>query len=230
VVQIAGERGHDVVVIARSGGVDVLSGAGLTDALAEVDSIIDTLNVGTQRRGVAEEFFRSTSDHLLTTGQAAGVGHHVVLSIIGIDRVPTGYYQGKLAQEAAVAAGRVPWSILRAAQFHEFAAQALDFVKVGPFSLVPRMLSQPVAAREVAAGLVELATGSPVGRAPELAGPEELQVVDLARRVNEARGLGRRVVPVIVPGAAGRAMRSGVLLPERPGPRGQQTFAQWLAS
>ena len=91
------------------------------------------------------------------------------------------------------------------------------------------MLSQPVAAREVADALVTIAEGAPVGQAPELAGPERLQMVDLARRVSKARGLGRRVVPVRLPGAAGKAMRSGALVPEGDGPRGLVTFEEWLA-
>jgi uncharacterized protein YbjT (DUF2867 family) len=124
----------------------------------------------------------------------------------------------------------VPWSILRATQFHEFALQVLRFATLGPFSLVPRMLSQPVAAVEVAAALVDLAEKGPSGRVPDLAGPERLQVVDMARRASHARGLGRRVVPVRVPGAVGRGQRSGALCPSTEGPRGAVTFEEWLSS
>ena len=158
----------------------------------------------------------------------AGVGHHVALSIVGVDRVGLGYYLGKREQERLVAAGPVPWTILRATQFHEFAEQVLGFITVGSLSLVPRMLSQPVAAAEVAEALVDLAAGPAVGRAPELAGPEKLQMVELARRVNRTRGLGRRVLSARVPGAAGRAMRKGALTPVADGPRGTQTFGRWL--
>jgi uncharacterized protein YbjT (DUF2867 family) len=143
--------------------------------------------------------------------------------------VDTDYYAGKRLQERVLAEGEVPWSVLRATQFHEFAEQVLHFVTLGPFSLVPRMLSQPIAAREVAAALVEIAEGESVGRAPDLAGPERLQMVDLARRLSRARGLGRRVVPVRAPGAAGRAMRSGALIPAGDRPRGRVTFDEWLA-
>ncbi len=122
----------------------------------------------------------------------------------------------------------MPWSILRATQFHEFAEQALSYVRVGPFSLVPRMLSQPVAAVEVAEALVDLAEAGPSGRAPDLAGPEPLQMVDLSRRVSAARGLRRRVVPVWVPGKMGKGLRSGRLIPTSDGPRGRISFAEWL--
>jgi uncharacterized protein YbjT (DUF2867 family) len=229
IVDAAHERGHDVVVLARAEGVDLTTGDGLAERLAGVDAVIDATNLGTQKRAEAEAFFGGVTRTLLAAAAEAGVDHHVALSIVGIDRVDTGYYAGKRLQERLVADGPVPWTVLRATQFHEFAEQALGFVRVGPFSLVPRMLSQPVAAREVAQALVVLAEGDPVGRAPELAGPERLQMVDLARRLSKARGLGRRVVPVRLPGAAGKAMRSGALVPEAHGPRGRTTFTEWLA-
>lgn len=225
VVDVARERGHDVVVLTRSEGVDLTTGAGLTERLVGVDAVIDTTNQVSQKRADSEAFFGGVTRTLLSAEATAGVRHHVVLSIVGIDDVDSGYYAGKRLQERVVAEGPVPWSVLRATQFHEFAEQALHFVRVGPFSLVPRMLSQPVAAREVGQALVDLVEGDPVGRAPELAGPERLQMVDLARKV--ARG--RRVVPVRVPGAAGRAMRTGALVPTGDGPRGRVTFDAWLA-
>lgn len=228
VVGVARGRGHDVAVLARSEGVDLTTGEGLVGRLAGADAVVDVTGVATQGRATAEAFFGGVSERLLAAEDEAGVGHHVVLSIVGIDDVDTGYYAGKRRQEEVVAAGAVPWTVLRATQFHEFAEQALGFVRVGPFSLVPRMLSQPVAAVEVAAALVDRAESGPVGRAPDLAGPERLQMVDLARRVSSARGLGRRVVPVRMPRAAGRAMRSGALTPSSDGPRGTITFEAWL--
>lgn len=225
VVEVARERGHEVVVLSRSEGVDLTTGAGVTERLDGVDAVIDTTNQVSQKRADSEAFFGGVTRTLLSAGAAAGVRHHVVLSIVGIDDVDSGYYAGKRLQERLLAEGPVPWSVLRATQFHEFAQQALHFVRIGPFSLVPRMLSQPVAALEVAQALVDLAEGDPVGRAPELAGPERLQMVDLARRVAQ----GRRVVPVRAPGAAGRAMRDGALVPQGDGPRGTITFDAWLA-
>ena len=234
VVEAARRRSHEVVVLARSEGVDLTTGTGLADRLTGVDAVIDVTNRGSQKRSEAEGFFGSVTRTLLAAEAAAGVRHHVVLSIVGIDDVDTGYYAGKRLQERLVAQDSqedpVPWSVLRATQFHEFALQALGFVTLGPFSLVPRMLSQPVAAREVADALVVVAEGEPVGRAADLAGPEQHQVVDLARRVSRARGLGRRVVPVRLPGTAGAAMRSGALTPSEDGPRGRVTFEEWLAS
>ena len=228
-VETANARGHDVVVLTRSEGVDLTTGDGLAERLAGVDAVIDASNNTAQRKSAAEAFFGAVTRNLLAAERRAGVGHHVVLSIVGIDVVPLGYYQGKVLQERLVADGEAPWSILRATQFHEFAAQALHFVRIGPFSLVPRMLSQPIAAVEVGEALVELAEAGPSGRVPDLAGPEPLQMVDLARQYAKARGRPRRVVPVSMPGA-GKQMRSGGLLPTTDGPRGRQTFAEWLAA
>lgn len=229
VVEAARARGHDIVVLTRSEGVDLTTGAGLADRLDGVDSVIDVTNHASQKRSAAESFFGAVTRSLLREEAAAGVEHHVVLSIVGIDDVDTGYYAGKRLQERLVAESSVPSSVLRATQFHEFSLQALGFATLGPFSFVPRMLSQPVAAREVADALVALAEAGPTGRSPDLAGPDRLQMVDLARRVSQARGLGRRVVPVRLPGRAGAAMRSGALTPSGPGPRGTVTFDAWLA-
>lgn len=222
VVDVARERGYDVVVLARAEGVDLTTGAGLAERLAGVDAVVDVTSVRTQKREESEAFFGGVTRHL----QEAGAAHIVALSIIGIDDVDTGYYAGKRHQERTLAEGDAPWSVLRATQFHEFAEQALYFVRIGPFSLVPRMLSQPVAAREVAEALVGLAEAGPSGRVPDLAGPERHDMVDLSRRVAG----GRRVVPLRVPGAAGKAMRSGALCPTSDGPRGLITFDDWLAS
>jgi uncharacterized protein YbjT (DUF2867 family) len=229
VVALLRDDGHDPVVLARSRGVDVTSGAGLDDALRGVDAVVDVTNARSTRRGPATAFFTAATSALLAAGARAGVRHHVVLSIVGCDRVPFGLYVAKARQEELVLAGAVPGTVLRATQFHEFAAAMLGQVP-GPVALVPRMRTQPVAVREVAAELVRLALGEPQGRAPDLAGPREEQMVDMARRLARARGNRRRVVGVRLPGATGRAFGDGTLLPTAPGPRGRQTYDAWLAS
>jgi uncharacterized protein YbjT (DUF2867 family) len=118
--------------------------------------------------------------------------------------------------------------VLRATQFHEFADQLLQRSR-GPVVVVPTMLTQPIAAREVAQALAGLVAGEPVGRASDLAGPKPEQMADLVRRLASARGLHRRVLDVRLPGLAGRRMADGGLLPQADGPRGVQTFDEWLA-
>ncbi|OJF10611.1 SDR family oxidoreductase [Couchioplanes caeruleus] len=216
--------GHEPVVLARGRGVDLLSGAGLDAALAGVDVTIDVSNVTTTRRTIAVDFFERAGRNLLAAATRAGVRHHVVLSIVGIDRVKSGYYQGKLRQEAIVRDGGVPWSVLRATQFHEFAGQLLDRMP-GPVALVPRLTVQPIAVREVAEALAALAGAEPRGMAGDLAGPRAESLVTMARRLIAAGGARRRpVLPLWMPGPMG----SGGLLPDGPGARGVQTFDQWL--
>jgi uncharacterized protein YbjT (DUF2867 family) len=219
--------GHEPVVLARSLGVDITTGKGVAEALATVEVVIDVSNISTTRRRTSVAFFTAGTENLLAAGQRAGVRHHVALSIVGVERVELGYYEGKRAQEELVLDGPVPGSVLRATQFHEFPGQLLARAR-GPLALVPHMRVQPVAAREVAAALVALAVGPVEGMAAELAGPQEHEMVDLARRVVRANGQRRRVMGIRVPGAAGRAIADGALLPTGPGPRGRLTFEQWL--
>jgi uncharacterized protein YbjT (DUF2867 family) len=219
--------GHEAIVIARSAGCDLVTGAGLDAALAGVDAVIDATNVASSGRKRSSAFFESTARTLMRAAAAAGVRHIVALSIIGLDRVPYGYYQGKLRQEQVLAQSPVPVSVLRAAQFHEFPGQYLATMR-GPVVLVPRWRAQPVAAREVGAALARIAAGQPVAMS-ELAGPDEEIMADMIRQVVRARGDRRLVVSVRVPGAAGTGMAAGGGLPDRPGLRGTQTFSDWLA-
>jgi uncharacterized protein YbjT (DUF2867 family) len=218
--------GHEVIVIARSAGADLVTGAGLDAALAGVDAVIDATNTKSSGKRASSEFFEATARTLMRTATAAGVRHIVALSIIGIDRVPYGYYQGKLRQEVVLRESPVPVSVLRAAQFHEFAGQYLATVP-GPVVPVPRWRAQPVAAREVGLALATLATGDPVAMS-ELAGPREEIMADMIREVVRARGDRRLVVSVRLPGATGKAMAAGGGLPSEPGLRGTQTFADWV--
>lgn len=221
--------GHQPVVLARAAGVDLVQGHGLDDALRGVEAVVDVSDVRTLNAKKSIHFFRTATANLLTCAARHEVKHHVVLSIVGIDRVRSAYYLGKLAQEHEVMTGPVPWTILRATQFHEFAQQVLDQMP-GPIAVVPKMKSQPIAMREVADHLCELAAGSPQRRTLELAGPQVESTVDMARRLIARRAQHRLVIPLRLPGRAFRAMAEGALLPQAPGPRGTQTYEQWLAN
>jgi uncharacterized protein YbjT (DUF2867 family) len=222
--------GHDAVVLARSRGVDLVSGVGLDTAMAGVEAVVDVSNVQTTSAKKAVSFFESVGRNLLDVGARVGVRHHVALSIVGLERVGFGYYQGKLRQEELVAThgAATPWTVLRATQFHEFPQQILDRMP-GPLAVVPRMRTQPVAAREVAQHLVRLVLGPAQGMAPELAGPRVEELVDMVRKLLRASGRRRLLVPVTFPGATGRAMKGGGNLPTGPGSRGTQTFDEWIA-
>lgn len=225
VVECVRRLDAEAIVIARSSGVDLTTGTGLDQVLEGVDAVIDVTNIVTQNRRRAITFFETSTRHLLEAEERQGVRHHVLLSIVGIDRVGLGYYQAKVAQEDLVRQGPIPWTILRATQFHEFAAQLLGDRLV---AVVPSMLSQPVAASDVADELVRLATAPAAGMAAEVAGPREERVPDMARRLASATGSRSLVLTMPLPGATGRGMRTGALLPAGLGPRGTQTFDEWL--
>lgn len=221
--------GHDPVVLARSTGVDLVTGDGLEDRLDGVEAVVDVTSIGTTSARAATRFFTTTTANLLAAEYAAGVRHHVLLSIVGIDETPFGYYVGKVAQEKAVEDGKVPATIVRATQFHEFAAQMIERSTLGPFVLVPQMRSAPIAAREVAATLVRVASGVPQGRVGDLRGPHEESVPVMTRRLLRQRGSHRPVLALPLPGKAGTAMRGGALIPHDPGTIGIQSYADWLA-
>ncbi|HSP39181.1 MAG TPA: NAD(P)H-binding protein [Frankiaceae bacterium] len=228
VVDVIRSAGHTPVVLARSTGVDVTTGSGLDAALDGSERLIDVTNVTAMSRRAALRFFEASTRHLLEASARAGIDHLVALSIVGVDRVDLGYYAGKRRQEELLLESAVPITVLRATQFHEFAEQMVQRAAIGPVVVLPRMLTQPVAAQEVAEELVRLALGEPLGTAPDFAGPEEHQMPDLVRQLLRSRGSRRRVIPLRLPGAAARAAASGGLLPLTVGPRGRQTFAEWL--
>jgi uncharacterized protein YbjT (DUF2867 family) len=153
----------------------------------------------------------------------------VLLSIVGIDRVRWGYYQGKLRQEELVLNGPVPSTVLRATQFFEITVQSLTLYP-GPIAFVPWMRSRPVAASDVAAELVRLAEGPPSGRVPELAGPEELSMPAAVRRVARTRGPHKLVGSMPWPSGAGLKMANGGLLPQGQSKTGTVRFDDWLAA
>lgn len=228
VVKIAQQRGHRVRVLARGNGVDVRSGSRLDEALSGADVVIDVLSTSTQSARAATEFFTETSSHLLAAGHRSGVGHHLALSIVGVDRAPHGYYAGKLAQEQTVRSGQVPWTIQRATQFHDFAAQTYRNAAVGPLHLALRMRTQPIAIVEVATRLVDLAEAGPSERARDIAGPQEEQLVDMMRSWAAHAGRSGWMPALSLPGAFGRAIRDGSILPDADADLGTVTFADWL--
>lgn len=230
VVSALEESGHQVVVLTRGHAVNLLTGDGLDKALVGVESVIDVSNLITMSRKKSVAFFQTVTTNLLAAEERAGVRHHVALSIVGIDRVNYGYYEGKRRQEELVLGGAVPSSVLRATQFHEFAGQVLAEVPPGPVAVIPRMRLQPIAAMEAADALVAIALGSPVGIADELAGPREETLPDMARRLLKSRGDRRVVMPLRLPVAGAKEMANGDLLPAGHGAHGQQTFDEWLAA
>ena len=160
VVDVLEAGGHDVVAMSRSGGVDVVTGDGLAEALAGVECIIDVATGASPDQEAATEFFTAAARNLHEAGERAGVRRMVVVSIIGTDRFTAGYGAAKVAHERAMLSGPIPVRVLRASQFHEFVAQLVEWGRQGEVSYVPKMRTQLVAARTVAQALADLATGA----------------------------------------------------------------------
>ncbi|MCD2441449.1 NmrA family NAD(P)-binding protein [Agromyces sp. SYSU K20354] len=236
VVAAAEARGHDILPLTRRAGNDLERGTGpagtpLAAALDGVDAVIDVTSVTTTSAGRSRAFFTAVTEHLLCAERAAGVGHHVALSIVGIDGVDASYFAGKLVQERLVEAGPVPHTILRATQFHEFAEQMTARTSIGRLlTAIPVVRMRPVAARDVGARLVELAEAGPAGRARDLTGPRDERLAALVQQMFAHDGLGRLVVEFPLPGAYGRASASGVLRGGDDATRAAITFDEWLRS
>ena len=228
VVSIARERGHTVTSLSRGEGVDLVTGRGLSEALEGVDTVIDVASIQTLSGKASVDFFTAITANLMKAGKAAGIRHYVALSIVGADKAAVGYYAGKMAQEGMVGNGDVPWTILRATQFHEFAEQILGRSSVGPLAFVPRMTTQPIAAREVAAALVDAVEAGPRGRVADLGGPRVEQLVDMVRAYARKTGQRKLVLGFTAPGPLWKAMRSGALIPAADAAVGRQTFDEWL--
>lgn len=227
------KRGFRVSPIARSLGVDLTTGKGLTAAMADAEAVVDVSSIATTSRARAVRFFEQTTHRLLAAAQDGGdVRHYVILSIIGTDQIASGYYQGKRLQEQIVGSAELPHTILRATQFHEFAEQMLNRMRVGPATFIPVMLCQPVAAVEVADQLAEIVSGGPPlgagGAEIEFAGPEQIHLPEMVRRYQRHIGDRHLVVPLSLPTRSGHRMRTGGLLPHPGASQGTITFDQWL--
>lgn len=230
IVAAVRSAGHDPIVLARSNGVDLLTGQGVDAALRGVDAVIDAVNISTLSADDATAFFRTASGTLLDAADRAGVATTVLLSIVGIDRIPHGYYAGKLAQEAVYEASAAPVTILRATQFHEFAAQLFERAKIGPLRVAPRARVQPIAAAEVGTHLVSLASAPAQGRAADLAGPREERLDEMVRAYARATGHRGWMPAVSLPGPQMKGMRAGLALPGPGAVLGRETFAEWVSA
>lgn len=224
------QRGLDVVAASRSSGVNAVTGEGLAQALAGARAVVDVSNAPAREDAAVLAFFETSSRNLLAAEAAAGVSHHVALSVVGTDRlIAGGYFRAKLAQERLIAASPVPYTIVRATQFFEFVGGIAQAATDGQTIRLPPVLMQPIGADDVAAAVADVALAQPWNGTIDLAGPEPIRQDDLARRFLAATGDARTVV------TDPEALYFGVALDDRslmPGdnPRvGPTRFADWLA-
>ena len=234
VVDILAAEGHEVAEISRSRGVDVITGEGLAEALVGTQAIVDAATGPSPEEQAATEFFTTAARNLREAGQQAGVERIVVVSIIGSDRFSGGYGAAKVAHEQATLSGAIPARVLRAAQFHEFVAQLMQWGARGEVTYVPKMRTQLVAARTVAQALADLATatnGAASAQPPilEIAGPREERLVEMAALLAARRGDAARVEEANDPADPVQAVyASGALLPGPGATLAGPTFEAWL--
>ena len=221
-------RGHEAVSASPSSGVNTLTGEGLAEALAGADVVVDVTNAPSWEDRAVLEFFETSTRNLLAAEAAAGVKHHVALSVVGADQMPdSGYMRAKVAQEKLIKANRVPYTILRATQFFEFlgaiAGPGTDEVHV------PDAPMQPMAADDVAATLADVAVGSPANGVLEVAGPEVLSMAVFVGKTLAASGDKRSVVSDPQARYYGAALDDFGLRPRGANPRIAPTrFEAWL--
>ncbi|HEX6697599.1 MAG TPA: SDR family oxidoreductase [Solirubrobacteraceae bacterium] len=230
VVRRLAALGHDPVPASPATGVDTITGDGLADAMAGADVVVDVSNTPIWDDDAVREFFVTSTRNQLAAERDAGVGHHLAVTIVGADRLPdTGYLRAKVAQEAEIEAGGIPYTILRATQFLEFLPQIVDAGAEGDSVRLSTGLMQFVAADDVAATVAELATGAPAGHV-ELGGPEALGIDAWARRLFAATGDERTVVGDPHARYFGTELHGGELTPGEGARIGKIDFETWFAT
>ena len=201
VVEHLGREGHDVVAASRSSGVDVLTGAGLADALAGAGALVDVTNSPSFDDDAVMRFFTASATNLVEAARAAGVAHYVGLSIVGVDGLPdSGYFRAKVAQEKIITESGMPYSIVRATQFAEFVAAIAESLTVGDEVRVPDALIQPISADDVAAAVARAAGGEPINGILNIGGPMKITFEQMARE-SLARQGDRTTTVVVDPEA-----------------------------
>jgi uncharacterized protein YbjT (DUF2867 family) len=197
VVQLLTSGGHDVVPATHASGVDVLTGAGVADALAGADALVDVTNSPDLNGGPAMEFFSRSTPNLVAAAKNAGVSHYVALSIVGADALPdSGYMRAKVAQETLISDSGLLYSIVRATQFTEFADAIIDSMTTGDEVRVPDALIQPIPAGDVAAAVARTAAGAPVNGIVDVGGPRKITFEELARETLARSGDQTKAVVV----------------------------------
>src|SRR5213596_2167530 len=189
------ERGHEVLAASRSSGVNTVTGEGLAQSLAGAQVVVDVSNAPNWEDNAVLAFFETSGRNLLVAEAAAGVGHHVALSVVGVDRLlAIGYFRAKLAQEKLIKASPIPYTIVRATQFFEFVGGIAQSATEGQTVRLPPVLMQPIASDDVAAVMADVALAEPLNGTFNLAGPEAIRQDDLVRQFLEAHHDPRSVV------------------------------------
>ena len=223
------EHGHEVVAASPDSGVNTLTGEGLAEALKGASVAVDVSNSPSWDDAAVLKFFETSTGNLLTQEAAAGVGHHIALSVVGTDQLSeSGYFRAKIAQEKLIEGSAIPYSIVHATQFFEFLKGLADISTDGGKVRLPHVLFQPMAADDVASALATIAVGPPLNDTVEIAGPEQFRLDDLVRRRLAALKDPREVIADPKASYSGAKISERTLVPGDNARLGETTFETWL--
>jgi uncharacterized protein YbjT (DUF2867 family) len=229
VVKNLRQQGHEVVAASPSTGVDTVTGEGLAQAIAGAQVVVDVANAPSWEDKAVLAFFETSGRNLLAAEAAAGVGHHVALSVVGTDRLlASGYFRAKMAQENLIKASTIPYTIVRATQFFEFVAGIAQPATEGQTVRLPPVLMQPIVSDDVAAVVAETALGEPLNGMIEVAGPEPIRQDELVRQFLKATGDARTVITDPKALYYGIAVNDQSLTPGDHPRLGPTRFTDWL--
>jgi uncharacterized protein YbjT (DUF2867 family) len=222
--------GHEVVAASPNSGVNTITGEGLAEVLVGAQVVVDVANSPSFEDKAVLEFFETSGRNLLAAEAAAGVRHHVALSVVGSDRLPeSGYLRAKMAQERLIKASKIPYTILRSTQFFEFAGGIAQSATVGQTVRLSPALLQPVMSDDVADALADVTLGSPVNGTIELAGPEKLPLDEIVRRFLSAKQDPRQVIADVHARYFGTELDDQSLTPGDNPRIGTTRFNDWLS-
>lgn len=222
--------GHEAVAASPNSGVNTLTGEGLAEVLQGAQVVVDVSNSPSFEDGAVMNFFQTSTRNLLSYEAAAGVGHHVALSIVGSERVPdSGYMRAKVAQEKLIKEGSIPYSIIHSTQFFEFVKRIADEATTGNSVRVPPVRFQPIAADDVVSALLKVTTNSPLNGAIEIAGPEQYRFDELIRRRLSGLNDPREVIADPAARYFGAEMSEHSLVPIGDAQLGETRFEDWLS-
>jgi len=229
VVSKLGEHGHEAIAASPASGVDTLTGEGLSEVLEGASVVVDVSNSPSFEDAAVMEFFTTATGNILAAEAAAGVGHHVALSVVGTERLTeSGYFRAKLAQEELIEGSSIPYSLVRATQFYEFMQRIADEATDGDTVRLPPALIQPMAADDVASAVARAAVGAPLNGMVEVAGPAQYRLDELIRGVLKTRNDPRKVVADPTARYFGISPSERALLPGADARVAETRFEDWL--
>lgn len=224
------ERGHDVLAASPKSGVNSYTGEGLAEALKDAQVVVDLANAPVWEDKAVLEFFQTAGRNLLAAEKAAGVRHHIALTIVGADRLPgSGYLRAKVAQENLIKTSGTPFTIVRSTQFFEFAKGIVQSATEGETVRLSPAHFQPIAADDVAAALTDVALAEPSNGTIEIAGPDPIGMDEFARRFLSATRDPRKVTTDVHAQYFGAELNDQSLVPGRDARLGPMHFADWLS-